>query len=179
MGARGLVRVLALDIATNMGCCFGLVGSKPNAWSVNLGKAPDERRFSRLLSITAKLLQEHAPDLVAIEAPIGGGMKSDYLVGLAACARGVCFNRGIRAEVCAISTVRKHFLGKHLTAKHFPGKTHAAAKKAIKVQVIARCGLLGWHVEDDDAADAAAIWDYATATWARAQSAPHGGLFHG
>lgn len=173
------MRILALDLATTMGCAVGVSGSAPRTWSVHLGKAPDEARFSRLLSVTAKLLAEHSPDLVAIEAPIGGGMKSDYLVGLAACARGVCFNRSVRVEVCNIATVRKHFLGKHLTAKHFPGKTPAASKKAIKAQVIARCGLLGWHVESDDEADAAAIWDFASATWARTQSAPLGGLFNG
>lgn len=171
--------VLALDVATNMGIAVGKSGGAPRAWSADLGKAPDERRFSRLLQVTAQLIADHKPDLVAIEAPIGGGMKSDYLVGLAACARGVCFNRGVRAEVCAISSVRKHFLGKHLTTKHFPGKTQAAAKMAIKTQVIARCGLLGWSVEDHDAADAAAIWDYACATYAGALSAPLGGLFHG
>ena len=170
--------VLALDVATNMGIAVGKSGGAPRAWSVNLGKAPDDRRFSRLLQVVSALLEEHKPDLVAIEAPIGGGMKSDYLVGLAACARGVCFNRGVRAEVCAISSVRKHFLGKHLTTKHFPGKTAAAAKLAIKTQVIARCGLLGWQVEDHDAADAAAIFDFACATWCRVQSAPLGGLFH-
>ena len=169
---------MALDIATNMGIAVGNAGGAPRAWSLSLGKAPDERRFSKILVAVSKLLAEHQPDLVAIEAPIGGGMKSDYLVGLAACARGVCHMRGIKAEVCAISTVRKHFLGKHLTTKHFPGKTAAAAKKAIKVQVIARCGLLGWPVEDDDCADACAIWDYATATWCRVQAAPLGGLFN-
>lgn len=169
--------VLALDIATNMGCAVGRSGSVPKAWSVNIGKAPDDRRFSRLLQITAALLEEHKPDLVAIEAPVGGSIKSDYLVGLAACARGVCYNRGVRAEMCAISSVRKHFLGKHLTAKHFPGKTQAAAKMAIKMQVVQRCGLLRWNVEDHDAADAAGIWSYACATFCGAQAAPLGGLF--
>ena len=173
------MKVLALDIATNMGIAVGMSGGAPRAWSVHLGQAPDERRFSKLLSVTAALIAEHKPDLVAIEAPIGGNMKSDYLIGLAAIARGVCFNRGVRTEVCNIATVRKHFLGMHFTAKHFPGKTKGAAKAAIKVQVIARCGLLRWHVEDDDAADACAIWDYACATWARSQAAPLGDLFSG
>lgn len=173
------MKILSLDIATNMGIAIGTAGSTPRAWSLNLGKAPDDRRFSKLLQATSVLLIEHKPDLVAIEAPIGGKTKSDYLIGLAACARGVCFNRGVRTEVCNIATVRKHFLGKHFTAKHFPGKSHAAAKAAIKVQVIARCGLLGWHVEDTDAADACAIWDFAAATWARSQAAPLGGLFNG
>lgn len=172
------MKILAMDVATNLGLAVGVSGSQPKAWSVSLGKAGEDARFSKILAVTAALLSEHQPDLVAIEAPIGGKTKSDYLIGLAACARGVCFNRSVRVEVCNIATVRKHFLGKHFTAKHFPGKTPAAAKQAIKVQVIARCGLLGWHVEDHDAADAAAIWDYATATWARSQAAPLGGLFH-
>lgn len=172
--------VLALDVATNMGICVGTVGAAPRAWSLSLGKGGEDARFSRILTITAKLLSEHKPDLVAIEAPIGGGMKSDYLIGLAACARGVCANRGIRSEICMISSVRKHFLGKNLTAKDFPGKDRAASKRAIKAQVISRCGMLGWYVEDDDAADAAATFDFACAKFCGALSAPHGGLFrHG
>lgn len=173
------MKIVAMDIATTCGVAVGIAGGQPRSFSVNLGKPPDDRRFSKLLSLTSRLLTEHEPDLLAYEMPVGGPKTSHYLVGLIACVRGVAFNRGIRTEGVPISTVRRHFLGKHLTTRHFPGKNHAAAKKAIKTQVIARCGLLGWQVDDADCADAAALFDFASATWARTQSAPLGGLFNG
>lgn len=172
------MKILAMDLATSMGVAVGISGCPPKTSTVHLGKGGEEARFSRLLTVVAKLLAEHQPELVVIEQPVGGPKTSHYLVGLMACARGVCFNRGVRVETVSIATVRRHFLGKHFTTRHFPGKNHAAAKKAIKAQVIARCGLLGWHVESDDEADAAALFDFACATWARSQAAPLGGLFH-
>lgn len=173
------MKVLALDLASSMGVAVGVSGCPPKTTTIHLGKGSEDARFSRLLTVVAKLLAEHQPDLVAIEAAVGGPKTSHYLVGLSACARGVCFNRGVRVELCNIATVRRHFLGKHLTMKHFPGKNAAAAKKAIKAQVIARCGLLGWHVESDDEADAAATFSFASSTWGKAQAAPLGGLFSG
>lgn len=169
--------VLALDVASNMGIAVGQSGSAPRAWSLHLGKPPDEAKFSKAMVATHKLIAEYKPDLIALEAPVGGPKTSHFLVGLLACVRGVAFNRGVRVEMCSIGAIRKHFIGKHLTTKHFPGKNQAAAKKAIKTQVIARCGLLGWHVEDDDAADAAALFDFACAVHCGALARPAGGLF--
>lgn len=171
------MRVLALDIATRCGVAVGEAGGTPRAWSFDLGKAPDDRRFSRLLVATSKLLAEHAPDLVAIEAPVGGAKTSHYLVGLAACVRGCAWNRGIPLTSCHIDTVRKHFTGRAWARRDFPGLKPAAARKAVKGKVVERCRLLGWRVDDDDAADAAAVWDYACAIHGRAQAAPSGGLF--
>lgn len=168
--------ILALDIATNMGVALGKPGATPIAWSVNLGKAPDERRFSKVLTVTSSLIAEHKPDLIALEAPVGGPKTSHYLVGLVACVRGVAFNRGVRVMSCPIGAVRKHFTGRNWTARDFPGMNKGAQKAAIKAQVMARCKLLGWDVRDTDAADAAATWDYACAMTGT-QVAPAGELF--
>lgn len=173
------MKVLALDIATNTGVCVGQSGADPRAWSVNLGKAPDAQRFSQALRLTASLLETHKPDLVAVEAAIGGPKASQYLIGLVACVTGVCWDRRVRCEPVHLGSVRKHFLGKSLTTRHFPHLKPAAAKKAIKAEVMKRCELLGWPVETDDEADACAIWDYACATCVSGYRArPVGGLFN-
>jgi hypothetical protein len=169
--------IIALDIATATGVAVGEPGSAPRVWTEDLGKrAPDEARFSKALWLTNKLIVEHKPSLIAVEAAIGGRDASPYLIGLLACVRGCAFNRGVPVKVYHRSSILKHFVGKALTARDFPGLAKAKAKFAIKEAVIARCRLLGWEVADDNAADAAALWDYANAL-ERVQVAPAGGLF--
>lgn len=173
------MRVLALDLATTTGVTIGASGEAPRAWSVDLGRGKTEdARFSNVLRLTQGLIREHKPDLIVGEAAIGGPKSSAYLIGLVACVRGAAFNFDVRYEPAYLSTVRKHFLGKSLTTKHFPHLKPAAAKKAIKAEVIKRCELLGWRPETDDEADAMAIWDWAQATFASGyQSKPLGELF--
>jgi hypothetical protein len=161
------MRVLSLDIATTCGVAFGEAGATPRAWSVDLGKRlGDRERFSKTISLTRWACERFKPDLIAIEAPIGGKTTSHLLVGMWACAMGEATRIHVPVEKCDISSVRKHFLGKHLTAKHFPHLPAAKAKAEIKRSVMNRCKALGWEVDDHDAADAAAIWDYACAVHA-------------
>ena len=172
------MKIVALDVATRTGVCVGSSGADPRAWSVDLGKPPEERRFSNVLTLTQGLIVEHRPDLIVVEAFIGGREASAYLIGLVACVRGCAANRGIPMEMVYPATVRKHFLGKALTSKDFPGLSKAKAKLAIKERVARQCRAIGWVVPDLDAADAAATWDWACATKAKGyQSKPHGGLF--
>lgn len=174
------MKICALDIATNTGISTGVSGAKPQTWSVNLGKPPDDRRFSNVLRLTHGLIEKHEPDLIVVEAFVGGPKASAYLIGLVACVRGCATNRGVKVEMVYPATVRKHFLGISKTTRHFPNLKPAKAKLAIKQEVMDRCRLLGWDVPDLDAADAAATWDWACATKAkRFQAAPTGGLFKG
>lgn len=172
------MKILALDVATTTGICVGVAGADPKAWSVSLGEPPDDRRFSNALAMTQGLVQTHDPDVVVIEAPIGGKHASAYLIGLVACIRGCCFNRGRKALSVYPATVRKHFMGKAKTSRDFPGVKPAKAKLMIKKEILARCHLIGWDVPDLDAADAAAAWDWACATQVQGfQAKPAGGLF--
>ena len=158
------IKIVALDIATNMGVAVGIAGGRPHTYSVDLGKGQSEDvRFSKVLAVTSALLAEHKPDLVAIEAPIGGNTTSHLLVGLAACVRGCVANRGVPLVSYNIPAIRKHFVGRAIAARDFPHLKPHAAKKAIKQVVMDRCKLLGWDVPDDDAADAAALFDFAGA----------------
>jgi Holliday junction resolvasome RuvABC endonuclease subunit len=175
------MKIVALDVATQTGVCVGNSGAAPTAWSVNLGKGlSEDQRFSNILKLTHGLIEEHDPDLIAVEAFIGGKNASAYLIGLVACVRGCAANRGVKVVLMFPATVRKHFLGKALTSRDFPGLKQAKAKLAIKERVATQCRAIGWTVPDLDAADAAATWDYACATHARGyQAAPTGGLFRG
>ena len=175
------MKILALDIATRTGVSVGSSGEAPVSWSVDLGKGRSEdARFSKALSLTHRMIECHSPDLIAVEAAIGGPNTSHFLVGLLACVRGCAFNRGIPVEVCSIGGIRKHFLGKNLTVRDYPGLSKDQAREQIKAEVMKRCSLLGWEAADDDAADAAALFDYACATFARGyQAKPSGGLFNG
>lgn len=172
------MKIVALDIATNTGICVGTPGADPKAWSINLGPPPDERRFSNALRLTQGLIETHKPDLIVVEAAIGGPKASHYLIGLVACVRGCAFNRGIDLVAANLSAVRKHFLGRAFTVNDFPHLTKHGAKKAIKAEVMKRCELLGWPVETDDEADAVALWDWACATQVQGyQAKPTGELF--
>lgn len=153
--------VLALDIATTTGIAVGNAGGAPRAWSHHLGKASKPERFSHMLRLTSDLIEEHKPDLVAVEEPSHGQFEDASLVGLWACAQGVAANRGIEAESWPVPSIRKHFLGRHYTARSFPDLPRAKAKAKIKALVVERCRVLGWGDMDADAADAAALWDFA------------------
>jgi hypothetical protein len=159
------VKVLAFDIATVTGVALGDAGHAPRAWTVDLGEGRSRAaKFSRAILMVETLVDYHKPDLIAVEAPVGGPKTSHDLVGLWACVIGAAHKAGCKnVESCNIGTVRKHFLGKHLTAAHFPGSSKAFAKAQIKSAVMNRCAALGWVVETHDAADAAAVWDYACA----------------
>ena len=173
-----MIRCLSFDIASTTGVCFGISGDTPKAWAVSLGKASEEERFSKALRMTAAYIDRFKPDLVAVEAPVGGRDANALLIGLAACVKGEAARHGCRVVEYFPATVRKHFLGKALTSRDFPALSKAAAKKAIKGAVMDRCRLLGWEVETGDAADAAALWDYAMAKESRAhQVTSIGGLF--
>lgn len=174
------MRVLAFDLATRCGVCVGDAGATPKAWAVDLGKGlSDEQKWARALRMTERYIADHSPDLVSVEAPVGGREASAYLIGLAACVMGQATRQMLRAPVMyQSSTVRRHFLGKALAVRDFPGKSKAAAKAAIKQAVMDRCDLLGWKADDPDACDAIALWDLTIAK-ERIQVAPGGGLFAG
>lgn len=172
------MKIIGMDVATQCGLAVGSSGRDPQCWSVDLGKGMSEDfRLSEMLKLTHGLIATHEPDLIVIEAFIGGKNASAYLIGLVACARGCAANRGIKTVMVFPATVRKHFLGKALTTKDFPGLKQAEAKIAIKERVAAQCRALGWEVPDLDAADAAATWDWAMATHAPGYQAKTGGLF--
>lgn len=156
------MKVLALDIATQMGCAFGRPLTAPAAWSVSFDDLREhDARFAKALRFIRVMHQKLNPDLIAIEAPIGGKDASHYLIGLVAVMRAQAADLGIQTVEYNIGSVRKHFIGKHFTKKDFPSLTDTAAAKIIKGKVLTQCRAYGWQVTDYDQADACALWDYA------------------
>ena len=154
--------VLAVDLATKTGAAFGPLRSKPTTWAVDFSRFKDhDMRLAQVLRWVRHMHETLHPGLIAVEAPIGGSDASQLLIGMAACVRAQAADLGIRSVFYASSSVRKHFIGKALTARDFPGLNHAKAKLAIKGRVLERCRLLGWEVAGLDEADAGALWDYA------------------
>lgn len=164
--------ILALDVATVTGVAVGALGGSPNAWSIDLGQGKSEDyRFSQALVHTHRLIETYSPDLIAVEGAVGGPRTSHFLVGLLACIRGCACNRKIRVESYSVAAIRRHFVGGHVTSAAYghlePKRRKAAARSAGKNLVMARCRQLGWQADDDNAADAAALWDYACALESR------------
>lgn len=160
------ISVLAFDTATRTGVAFGVCGGKPKSFSIDLGQVDWAIRFARTLRMTRKLIEQHKPDLVAVEQFVGGPKANTNLVGLVACVQGEACRMGVRVVAYYPATVRKHFLG------------GIKGNLPIKTQVFNRCRLLGWDVQDTDAADAAALWDYTCSLESRShQITSVGGLF--
>lgn len=169
--------IVALDVATRVGVAAGRIGGDPVSSSVDLGAGKsEEHRFCRALKLTSFVIEKYQPDLLAIEAPVGGPKTSHFLVGLLACVRGEAQRQGVDSIIYPINAIRRHFLGRNLTVRDFPHMKTGAAKLAIKQSVIGRCEMLGWKPRDADCADGLALWDYACAKHG-AVTVPAGGLF--
>ncbi len=164
------IRVLAFDTATKTGVAIGSAGETPRAFSVDLGKVDWCVRFSQLLRLTNKLITDHQPDLVVVEAFVGGPKANTDLAGLVACVLGESDRLKVKTATYYPATIRKHFLG----------GVSKSSRTPIKVQVAQKCAMLGWDVGDTDAADAAALWSYACALVSRDhQMTDVGSLFGG
>ena len=172
------MRVLAVDLAQTTGAAFGSPLGKPQSWLVDFSKFRDEARLAQVIRWVQHMQNTLAPDLIAVEAPIGGKDANAMLIGMVACLRGQASALGIRSVFYHAASVRHHFIGKALTSRHFPHLKQAEAKLAIKNVVKQRCIALGWEPKSLDEADAMSLWDYACAR----ESMPHqvqtvGGLF--
>lgn len=162
------MKILALDTATNTGVAVGEVGGQPRSWSVNLGSGPWPERYSNMLRLVAAYVERFQPDLVAVEAFVGGPKANANLIGLVACVEGEAFRLGVPTVSYYPATIRSHFLGR------------GRGKGPIKAQVFARCKMLGWDCKNTDESDALALFDFAASMQSRAhQVATVGGLFAG
>ena len=142
------MKVLSFDTATKTGCAFGVAGGKPRSWTVDLGKVVWEARFSKTLRMVRHFVDKLDPDLITVEAFVGGPKANTDLAGLVACVMGEAHRLGVPIKAYWPSSIRSHFLG------------GARSKAPIKQQVYARCLLLGWTPGDTDQSDALALWDY-------------------
>lgn len=146
--------VVGLDPSTTrFGVAFGGPGdAAPKSLTWKLPGASDDV-FDRTLSSASQSVTELCRFAKAthifIEAPIIIDERSAHtmvaLMQLAGAVRAAGSRAGCIIRMVAVSTVRKHFCGNG---------------RAKKPEVVARCALLGWRCDDDNAADACATWDY-------------------
>lgn len=169
------MNILALDLGTRTGIAVGEHTAAPMIRSELLadGAEPHGARFYRLGLTLDRVIKDNRPDLMMIERPIvsgpaGKAARAEVAIGLRAIAMMVAHKHHIRFDDVAVSTVRKHFLGH--------GRV---ARQDAKKRTIDRCRItLGWIVENDDEADACAIWDYACTKHVPGhQAVPLGDLF--
>lgn len=149
--------IVALDLATRTGVAAGDPCGAPTAFTVTLGAHgdPHGHRFAAAMRMTKRLIDEHSPDLIALEAPVTGRREKAavpyVLMGLRGAVLGTAAMFGVPVVDHDVRKIRKHFVGFNPTRKAGDPKE----------PVMARCRQLGWTFHTPDEADALALWDYA------------------
>ena len=152
-------RVLALDLATTTGWCFGAPGSIPRFGHLRFAptgasRALIYRNFRRWLEEKWNVRGQQ-PDVIVYELPavpsiMAGKTNIDtikLLIGLGEHLEEWCRDK-VELREARVADVRTHFIGRNMKS--------AMAKQATFDQ----CRMLGWDVKNFDEADAAALWDY-------------------
>ena len=154
--------VAGLDIATKTGVCIGEPGQTPAFWAEDLGEGlPHEQRFSNVLRLAHRLVNQHRVGFIGIEAPIivprrDNKATNELLMGLVACVRGWAQMKGVDSATYEVASIDAHFHGKRMKGR--------AARKAANMN---RCKQFGWRPGSEDEADAGAVFDLACALQSR------------
>ena len=162
MTANDQPLVWALDLAGTTGFAVGRVDDKPEAWTIRLvppGLPADDLFAAAYRWWRDTLEQRPHPDILAIEEllpPIArrGATSTGAqhrLAGLHGIIRGLARAAGIPEIMGAnVNSVRQHFIQARYLRRD-------EAKRAVMV----RCKMLGWAPQDNNSADALALWHYA------------------
>lgn len=156
--------IWALDIATVTGFALGRVNETPTARSIRLGQpgAPSDALFVNCLRWFGDTLERGpVPDILAIEELLPPTARrgetstsaQHRLAGLHGIIRALARHHEI-AEIVGVNVlaVRAHFI-------HRRNLQREAAKRAV----LDTCKALGWHADDNNCADALALWSYTAA----------------
>lgn len=168
-------KILALDIATRSGWAFGRPGEIPSSGSIRLAPSGSSNgAIGRgMLRWLTDFITVNNPDMIYYEVPLDprhkGGQTTfataRILLGLPFLVETISEARGVfKLREAGVQDVRKYFVGQ-------------ARPKDKKQAVIARCRELGWKAEDDNAADALALWSFACAVEAPSSSIETAPLF--
>jgi hypothetical protein len=157
-----MTRVLAIDGAATAGFALGATGGEPRFGSrrfTGSGASGEVvARFSRFLRQT---IEREQPEVIAYEAPYfpmgfrrgppANAKTLRRLLGLAEIIDAVAWDCNLRCYQATAGEVTSYLTGK----SNWGGR---APKKAA---TIAAARAWGWAVNDDNAADACAVWAYA------------------
>jgi Holliday junction resolvasome RuvABC endonuclease subunit len=181
------MKVLALDIARQCGLCVGEAGAgKPVVSSHNLARKGEgyEAACQKFAPLLRDWIRVESPDLIAVEHwlhPLAQPSADAVIMQLHlhGVVRGIAGCKAIPIRMPTPDEVRVHFCGQKSAMKRTHGpktpQQKAEARKATKQMVINRAILLGYlphGCTDDNMADAAALFDYACAHYARVQNQP-------
>jgi hypothetical protein len=182
------MRILAIDLGKRMGIADGAetdfaLNKRPRVEAVTLKGTSAEARTRWFGNwIRERLYITGRYDLIVTESPMNPVVSKSadatiaqlYLHGALLAVAAVADVEVVHAPVM---TVRKHFVGQ-ATASHVHWKGHKrtvaearVARTEINDMVLRRAILLGYLPEgssDWDCANAAALWDFACAKYARA-----------
>jgi Holliday junction resolvasome RuvABC endonuclease subunit len=158
-----MIDLLALDIATMCGWARGRVGEAPACGWVRFSKpgASQLAICGRAFDWAIETIKDPLPDMVAIEALLPpavtrgrSNVDHDLLAMLHGVIMAVCFKRGVyNVHKYAVQSVRAHFID-----------LSSCRKGEAKTMVMRKCATLGWlAANDNDAADACALWSYQAA----------------
>lgn len=185
--------VLALDLASASGLAFGPVGGRPRMELLRLGDktVPSEERAKNLMRVLMTFLSVETPDLVVIEEPLNPGVMArigatfavaELAYGLPIVAKMVCRSKGAhRIKYVRVQDATEHFTGVR-TYRDWKDPNTGKTMKSRQVRkhaIMNACRLRGWPVDDDNCADAAALWSYGCALIASQEALKSTPLFRG
>ena len=154
-----MVKIAAFDLATVTGAAIGAETEAPFTFTEKLGDPGSDHgaRFLQCSLVVSRIIKEHRPDLIAIEEPIASGPAGDknrafVLIGLRAAVALVAWHREVAFVEYPPGAVRSYFLGQMAVGKR---------RAALKDMLVEHCASYGWSVDNDDEADAVALWAYA------------------
>lgn len=154
--------VLALDLATRFGWAEGPVGGTPRYGSERFAPSGSDRGavIAGSIRFFQRRFMAFRPMKVVFEAPLAPSQvrgrtnvnTARTLLALPAVVEGLCNLNGIyRVEEAKVSDIRRWFIGSNPRGD------------LGKKMVIERLRLMGHDPEDDNAADALALWFYTCA----------------
>jgi RNase H-fold protein (predicted Holliday junction resolvase) len=165
------MHIIALDLGQRCGFAIGESGTIPRSGAVFFKRKDEDRSIAlaNLISWLGGKIEEKRPDLIVVERPMPlaayanrnnseARVKMDY--GLHGIVEALCVRYALRPpQAGAYETIRKHFIG----------VGRVGTREETKAAVVARAKLLKYmpaNSEDNDRADACAIFDWASATFA-------------
>ncbi len=164
--------ILALDLAARTGWALGRPQDRaPVSGSVRFAK--EGASMAAVLSACRRWLEQFLADhpgiwLVVFESPLlpmhmRGRTNVNtfrHLIGLAAVVEELLYSlTGYDVREARVADIRTHFLG-----------SNRAKREHAKLLTMEKCRRLGWDPDDDNAADALALWDYQASLLAGART---------
>jgi len=161
------MKILFGDLATQSGFAVGEHNGTPVAWTEKLAPGDHAQRFLGMALVFRRLIAEHRPDKIGIEAPYLDMTAPDaarFLYGMRGAVLLTARSLGYDVHEVEIGRIRKHFIGKH-------------PKGQAKARTMDRCRVLKWDYANDDEADALAGWETLRGLLKASSLPVAGGLF--